>query len=485
MEISPSGEVLCCHTALTDTLALHHCHYYCHSVTVTFALCHSTTVAVYLQSVQVMCFGDTGSVVHLWADRPGYSVHRNPRECHLPSRHPPPPSFEMSASMPFTYGGNIMQSATPSDLASSWCPSSKAARKCYRHGPFRLRHEWKHAMQNRGAVWHMTNSLKLKPNTQAMAAILRTPSKPDTPNHFRRRNSLEEEDTMQDIEGNTSVPDSVYRKVEQKLPEMTPGAKKYFGEFDFQQFNSTMFGGLENGLPNDYANPWIQVLYFLSPARMCMMAHDCDKQHSLTSELGFLFRMLDMSKGLTCHGSNFLRALRHNPTAEQLCLLDTVSGQKVSTNVPYPQRAERFCDFFLSQLHKEGIDSHEKSGSADDSWVSKHFGCQIVSHMRCEGCLSSKEQPSNTTSFDMKYDEASIGTTFHQIVVQTLCKSRRFRMQCSECKRSNLFKSSSVLTLIPPALVFKCDLSGADDGALLPIMLATVSKCVCQKQHQD
>jgi len=127
---------------------------------------------------------------------------------------------------------------------------------------------------------------------------------------------------------------------------------------------------------------------------------------------------------------------------------------------------ERFCDFFLSQLHKEGIDSNENSQD-DESWVSKHFGCHIVSHMRCEGCLSTKEQPSNTTSFDMKYDQAAPGTSFHEILVQTLSKSRRFRMQCSECKRSNLFKSSSVLTLIPPALVFKCDLSGPD-GEVAP-----------------
>eukprot|EP00658_Telonema_sp_P-2_P026105 TRINITY_DN2052_c0_g1_i2.p1 TRINITY_DN2052_c0_g1~~TRINITY_DN2052_c0_g1_i2.p1 ORF type:complete len:1233 (-),score=291.67 TRINITY_DN2052_c0_g1_i2:287-3985(-) len=441
--------------ALIEVLGDYSCSPWFQVATMGFAI---TSLSISL-SGEIMCFGDSGGVVHLWADREEYAAHSSSQPLVLVPREPPLPSFQLDQESSFTAAGHVAYS-NAGELASSWVPTSRKARKAYSHAPFRLRPEWRASMQNRGAVWHMSNSLELKPNTQSVSSLLRTPKKADTPTHFKKGRFPHSKHVAPEDEGYTSanLPDKIYRRVEVKLPKMTPGSKGFLGEFDFAQYNSTSLGGLENGIPNDYVNPWIQVLYFIAPVRLSIILHDCDKQHSLTSELGFLFRMLDMSNGLICHCRNFLRALRHNPTAEQLCLLETVSGQKVSTNVPYPQRVERFSDFFLSQLQKESADNNDKQDKNADSWLNEQFGCQLVAHMRCEGCLCVKDQGSCTTSFDMKYD----GSSFCQIISSTLCKARSFRMQCGSCKRSNLFKCHSSITRLPNALIFKCDLSGAE-----------------------
>lgn len=148
-----------------------------------------------------------------------------------------------------------------------------------------------------------------------------------------------------------------YRRVEVQL-----GKGGYDG-FDFGLFNTTTHAGLENGMPNCYANSVLQLLYHVPTVRAAALweqyntaAYACaSTEGGLVCELGFLFSRIDTAKlsppkGRSAQGTNFLLGLKQVPECSALGLLE--DGAVVST-MSLPRRTEAFHRFILGRIHKE------------------------------------------------------------------------------------------------------------------------------------
>ncbi|RCH79702.1 poly(A)-specific ribonuclease, partial [Rhizopus stolonifer] len=124
-------------------------------------------------------------------------------------------------------------------------------------------------------------------------------------------------------------------------------------DFDFGYYNSTKYGGLETHIRNSYCNSFLQVLFFITPLRNIAKAHikiACSKDNCLLCELGFLFRMLEDSKGQNCQATNFLRAFSTIPQASALGLFEPETPTR---NLSFSTLMQNFTRFIMEQIHQE------------------------------------------------------------------------------------------------------------------------------------
>ena len=183
-------------------------------------------------------------------------------------------------------------------------------------------------------------------------------------------------DSQDQITMDAGIP-HYYRKAEIKYSK--------FGveDFDFGFYNKTKFGGLENDIQNSYCNSMIQLMFFIWPLREFARGHIrsvCLREPCLMCELGFIFRILESSKGVNCQASNFLRALSQ---IKQVTALGLIEPEIITTdsNISYGRLIQTFCRFFLEQIHQDAIlTSHIFEG---DKIIQKLFSIRLRSVSEC------------------------------------------------------------------------------------------------------
>ncbi|KAI8846356.1 ubiquitin carboxyl-terminal hydrolase-domain-containing protein [Chytridium lagenaria] len=272
--------------------------------------------------------------------------------------------------------------------------------------------------------------------------------------------------------GFNSVP-KYYRRVEIKY------SKFGIEDFDFGFYNKTRFGGLETDIANSYCNAILQVLFFCEP--ICKLAKfhittDCPKEFCLTCELGFLFRMLEDSKGANCQATNFLRAFANIPQANALGLFDTDS---YGGHVSYATLIQNFNRFILEQMHQEmGFEKTtvmlQKNAVADDpvtSLMQQVIGLRLQNVNRCQ-CHHEVLREVLPFVVDLTYTKATVpGKTsssprrevrFCSILHQSINRDAYSKSWCSNCNKSQFTTHHKFLKTLPNVLTINVNMSMED-----------------------
>ena len=254
-----------------------------------------------------------------------------------------------------------------------------------------------------------------------------------------------EQENAEKISIEAGVP-NYYRKAEIKYSK--------FGveDFDFGFYNKTKFGGLENDIQNSYCNSMIQLMFFIWPLREFARGHirsSCLREPCLMCELGFIFRILESSKGVNCQASNFLRALSQ---IKQVTALGLIEPENITaeSNISYGRLIQTFCRFFLEQIHQDAIlTSHIYEG---DKIIQQLFSIPLRSVSQCPESHRLEREISPfliDLSYPKEISTKSQSNSFTQILEKSINKEIVTRAWCAECGKYQMTTQKKCLLKYP------------------------------------
>ncbi|XP_014488070.1 PREDICTED: PAB-dependent poly(A)-specific ribonuclease subunit PAN2 isoform X2 [Dinoponera quadriceps] len=291
---------------------------------------------------QFLCFGDAAGSIHLMSTNnpePQFNTFSRPTEFADPVETLQPIPFDDDVTPLSTIP--IMYSEQP--LLSDW--PEEFLKKVYRKTP-PIDPEILRTMKMQGTIGYAPNPQAFRRN--------------QVPYDLEKRRGLVAKlfagDSRSKTDGDAAfvaIPKR-YRKIELKYSRLG------YDDFDFDQYNRTSFCGLEATLPNSYCNAMLQLLYYCEPVRIALLSHSCQREFCLSCELGFLFHMLDISRGLPCQAANFLRAFRTVPEAAALGLILSDLHPEAKRKISLIRLIQSWNRFILHQIHYEILETKKR-----------------------------------------------------------------------------------------------------------------------------
>lgn len=260
---------------------------------------------------------------------------------------------------------------------------------------------------------------------------------------------------------NPAVPEAYrYREAQEQGP---PLSSKRWKD---QERNLTPFAGLENGLPNCYANPVLQVMNFNPELRVGALSHLCERDACTTCELNFLFYMLRKSSGgHSCQPQNLLRSLRQVREAAALGLLEGDNELEARLDDSLVRRIQGFQRFLLEQLHKE----HHRAPTEGTCTIAEDaFGCNVHQVTECLSCGTASERWMDSFQIDLHYPSQARGQSqqrpsFSQLLETSLARTSELRAWCDSERSFRRMKQSRSVANLPKTLIIGCGVSSSKD----------------------
>ncbi|XP_015199779.1 PAN2-PAN3 deadenylation complex catalytic subunit PAN2 [Lepisosteus oculatus] len=414
-------------------------------------------------SKQALAFGDSGGCLHLWSDAPEVTFNGYSREtdfvlpCMVDSLHHLDWGHDL---LPLSLIPMPLTSAEP--LLSDW-PTTLAAPSPRRAPP--VDPEILRTMKTVGFIGYAPN-----PRTKLRNQVPYKTKEVEL--EYDSYNQVPESPIGREEEPHLYMVPKKYRKVTIKY------SKLGLEDFDFKHYNKTLFAGLEPHIPNAYCNCMIQVLYFLEPVRCLVQNHLCQKEFCLACELGFLFHMLDLSRGDPCQASNFLRAFRTIPEASALGLILADSDEQTGKS-KLGRLIQSWNRFILTQLHQETQEQegpqayrgagNSAFGSTGESVVGRLFGCEVENSSMCR-CGKETVRSALTLLFTMHYPEnSSLDKTikeydFTEILKRSVCLGQSTQAWCENCEKYQPTVQTRNIRCLPDVLVINCEVNSAKEA---------------------
>ncbi|XP_071966224.1 PAN2-PAN3 deadenylation complex catalytic subunit PAN2-like [Antedon mediterranea] len=413
---------------------------------------------------QGIAFGESGGYVHLWSETDDVVFNDYSQETEFAPQvdHLNPigimDEFTPLSTIPTPNSESTLLSDWPSDLLTP------VSRKAVPVDPDILR-----SMRVVQFIGYAPNTRKLKRNQCQYKEVVSS-IKPST----GRNMPVPDSPIGRDVDPNMFMIPKHYRKVEIKYSKL--GVE----DFDFRHYNKTNFAGLETHIPNAYCNAMLQVLYFIEPLRCAMESHICSKEFCLACELGFLFHMLDQTKGKTCQASNFLRAFRTIPEASALGLI-IGDAEEAAGRTNLPRLIQSWNRFVLPQLMqdtqeiKEGSSNSEVEESSEEvvvtpSTVQRLFESEMDIVNRCK-CSTETKRFTSTMLVTLTYPDMNpTGAnqppkvfSFASVLQRSLSLEQMTQAWCKECKKYQPTVQTRTIKRLPDVIAINCQLETNSD----------------------
>ncbi|KAI8384404.1 ubiquitin carboxyl-terminal hydrolase-domain-containing protein [Radiomyces spectabilis] len=233
-------------------------------------------------------------------------------------------------------------------------------------------------------------------------------------------------------------------------------------DFDFGYYNRTKYGGLETHIWNSYCNSLLQVLFFILPLRNIAKSHiktSCPKENCLLCELGFLFRMLEDSKGQNCQATNFLRAFSTIPQAAALGLFEPETPDR---HLSYSMLMQNFTRFIMEQLHQES----NQPGS--NPLISKTLNWNTLSHSKCGSCQHEISRITYPFVVDLLYPKKSKKRSFTSILKASMYRENQTKAWCPSCHSYQPTTTKKIIQGLPGVLLINSGASNHAEAAMWP-----------------
>ena len=459
-------------------------------------------------SNQCLAFGDTSNSVHLYSSVSEPVLNPFARETEFADPVTPVPPMDIEDELaiyskvarPFLPPGQ-------SSYASDYWPE-RFKKVAHRPTP-RIDPEILRTMKVVGTTGYARNINNMRRNqVQYPEVMKRLKERGERDRHDKRGQGPDKghAEGSRELSANLNIPKS-YRKVAIKLSKMGSD------DFDFDRYNRTGFCGLEASLPNSYSNAMLQILYYTEKLRILILNHTCSRENCICCELSFLFHMMDISPGMPCQSSNFLRCLRTIPEASALGLIFTDQNAVWKSNVP--RLIQSWNRFVLQQIHVQSsntgksyevgrkgwqarmsspmktarpstqteledisreltaaFDPLKSSTKAEEntSLFTKLIGISQEKVNLCGRCKETKVNQDISLLCNLVYPEqAATGKfedqkkSFHQVVCSSLCPEQTTPAWCDKCRKYQTTTQTRRVKSLPCVLSLNCGMDNPQD----------------------